>query len=99
MKFQNLNIKALKENNGYIEIAGLLIQWGTATANASITTNKFPVPFKQKCFSMAVTGILPDGGNFWQTPAMVRAINEREYTSGVHSGSPSLKLSWIAIGI
>ena len=94
-KLQNLLIDTKLEDNGYIELGQLIIQWG----RKQITTNTvtFPTPFPNKCF-IVCTGqeyntTLTDSYGHVYTGSITRTGFK---TLTFHT---AYYINWIAIGI
>lgn len=93
-KLQNLSISFSKNPNGYINIMGIIIQWGTAT---SITTVTFPIKFSTKVFTISTTRI---GGVNEHSMLVSNVSNSSFYTEcrGYKNENKSTSFYWLAIG-
>lgn len=73
-------------------LGGIIIKWGTGTANNTAPVNNFTPPFPHTCFAVTANQFAQTG-----TPSAVSVSNFN--VSSFRAGSPGpLNIVWIAIG-
>ena len=88
--------------NGYVNMGGIIIQWGTVSYTSSNGIGvAYPVVFPNAVFSLTATVNDAGGGTGGNVPCKTSAITNNGFTLGgtqVFNNDNSTKVKWMAIG-
>ena len=91
-------VAASLTENGYVRFAnGLILQWGTASGNASNNSNdtNFPIAFSSACFSISISQVVNSSGAAHQYASRVKSVDKKSFVWGTNSGT----CYWVAVGM